>query len=33
VDDPNVHAAAQVMEQYGKTVDDLKAKLTLFGTQ
>ena len=33
VDDPNVHAATQVMEQYGKTVDDLKAKLTLFGTQ
>jgi coenzyme F420-reducing hydrogenase gamma subunit len=32
VDDPNVHAAIQVMEQYGKTVDDLKVKLALFGT-
>ena len=33
VDNPNVHAATQVMEQYGKTTDDLKAKLALFGTQ
>ena len=33
VDDPNVHAASQVMKQYGKTVDDLKAKLALFGTE
>lgn len=33
VDDPNVHAATQVMVHYGKTVDDLKQKLALFGTQ
>ena len=33
VDDPNAHAATQVMKHYGKTVDDLKRKLELFGTQ
>lgn len=33
VDDPNVHAAHAVMEQYGKTLDDLHSKLVLFGTQ
>ena len=33
VDDPNVHAATQVMKQYGKSVDDLKSKLALFGTE
>lgn len=33
VDDPNVHAATQVMAHYGKTVDDLHHKLALFGTE
>lgn len=33
VKDPNVHAAMQVMEQYGKSIDDLKRKLALFGTE
>lgn len=33
VSDPNVHAATQVMEQYGKTIDDLKSKLALFCTK
>ena len=33
VDDPNVHAATEVMAQYGKTIDDLRGKLVLFGTQ
>lgn len=30
VDEPNVNAAFDVMRQYGKTVDDLKARLELF---
>ena len=33
VKDPNVHAAVQVMNQYGKTIEDLKGKLALFGTK
>jgi sulfhydrogenase subunit delta len=33
VDDPNVQAAREVMERYGKTVDDLKSRLLLFGSQ
>ena len=33
VDDPNAYAATQVMEKYGKTMNDLKRKLALFGTQ
>lgn len=33
VDDPNVHAAMQVMAQYGKTTADLKRRLALFGTE
>ncbi len=30
VDNPNVNAAKDVMDTYGKTVDDLKAKILLF---
>ncbi len=33
VDDPNVQAAREVMEQYGKTMDDLKSRLVLFGSK
>jgi len=33
VDDPNLGAAKAVMEQYGKTVEDLKQKIVLFGAQ
>ncbi len=33
VAEPNLHAARAVMETYGKTVDDLKSRLTLFGSQ
>jgi coenzyme F420-reducing hydrogenase gamma subunit len=33
VDDPNVNAAKEVMEQYGKTIDDLRSKLLLFGSK
>ena len=33
VDHPNVNAAREVMAQYGKTVDDLKGKLALFGSK
>ncbi|MBN1799047.1 MAG: DUF2766 family protein [Spirochaetales bacterium] len=33
VDDPNVNAAQDVMDTYGKTVDDLKAKIMLFNIQ
>jgi coenzyme F420-reducing hydrogenase gamma subunit len=33
VDDPNVQAAREVMEQYGKTMDDLKSRLLLFGSK
>lgn len=32
VDDPNVNAAKDVMEKYGKTMDDLKHRLALFNT-
>ena len=32
VDDPNTDAAMQVMEEYGKTPEDLKRKLELFCT-
>jgi sulfhydrogenase subunit delta len=32
VSEPNLQAAAAVMEKYGKTVDDLKSKLALFGS-
>jgi coenzyme F420-reducing hydrogenase gamma subunit len=30
VDDPNIHAAKDVMEQYDKTIDDLRGKMILF---
>jgi sulfhydrogenase subunit delta len=30
VDDPNVNAAQDVMDTYGKTIEDLKAKIMLF---
>ena len=33
VDDPNVNAARDVMDQYGKTIDDLSGKLVLFGNK
>jgi len=33
VDDPNVNAAKEVMEQYGKTVEDLKQKALLFNSK
>jgi sulfhydrogenase subunit delta len=33
VDDPNVQAAREVMDKYGKTVEDLKSRLELFNTQ
>lgn len=32
VDDPNVNAARDVMEQYGKTVDDLVSRMALFSS-
>jgi hypothetical protein len=32
VNDPNVNAAKDVMDQYGKTIDDLSGKMLLFGT-
>jgi sulfhydrogenase subunit delta len=32
VDDPNVQAAREVMDHYGKTMDDLKSRLLLFGS-
>jgi len=32
VDEPNVNAAKEVMNQYGKTLDDLRGKMLLFGT-
>ncbi len=31
--DPNVDAAREVMEEYGKTVDDLQSKLLLFNSK
>ena len=33
VDEPNVNAAKDVMGHYGKTVEDLKSRLMLFGGQ
>jgi len=33
VPDPNVDAARDVMEKYGKTVEDLQSKLKLFGSK
>jgi sulfhydrogenase subunit delta len=33
VDDPNVQAAREVMDQYGKTMDDLKGRLLLFNSK
>jgi coenzyme F420-reducing hydrogenase gamma subunit len=33
VDDANLDAAEKVMEQYGKTVDELRGKLALFNTE
>ncbi|OQW94736.1 MAG: hypothetical protein BWK77_08740 [Verrucomicrobia bacterium A1] len=33
VDNPNVHVAKEVMEHYGKTPDDLKSRLVLFGSK
>ena len=30
VDDPNVNAANDIMEKYGKTVDDLRSRMQLF---
>jgi coenzyme F420-reducing hydrogenase gamma subunit len=33
VDDPNVNAARDVMEQYGKTLEDLRGKLLLFESE
>jgi len=32
IDDPNVNAAQDVMDQYGKTIEDLKHRLVLFNT-
>jgi len=32
IDDPNVDAARDVMDQYGKTIEDLKHRLVLFNT-
>jgi coenzyme F420-reducing hydrogenase gamma subunit len=33
VDNPNVNAAKDVMSQYGKTMDDLKDRMMLFGSR
>lgn len=33
VDDPNVQAAREVMDKYGKTAEDLKSRLLLFGSK
>lgn len=33
VDEPNVHAATEVMAQYGKTIEDLRSKMLLFGSK
>ena len=33
VDKPNVNAAKDVMAEYGKTVDDLRGKMLLFGSK
>jgi coenzyme F420-reducing hydrogenase gamma subunit len=32
IEDPNVNAAKDVMEEYGKTIDDLKHRLVLFNS-
>lgn len=32
VDDPNISAAKDVMDKYSKTVDDLKSRMLLFGS-
>ena len=33
VEDPNVDAAREVLDEYNLTVDDLKSKMSLFGSQ
>ena len=33
VDNPNVQAAREVMDQYGKTMEDLKSRLVLFNSK
>ena len=33
VDDPNIHAAKDIMDRYGKTVEDLKSRMLLFGSK
>jgi len=33
VDKPNVNAAKDVMAEYGKTLDDLRGKMLLFGSK
>jgi coenzyme F420-reducing hydrogenase gamma subunit len=33
VDDPNVNAAKDIMEKYGKTFEDLRDKMVLFGSK
>lgn len=30
VDNPNIHAARDIMDEYGKTIDDLRGKMMLF---
>jgi coenzyme F420-reducing hydrogenase gamma subunit len=32
VDDPNVNAARDIMEKYGKTVEDLRSRIALFNS-
>jgi hypothetical protein len=33
VDKPNVNAAKDVMAEYGKTLEDLRGKMLLFGSK
>jgi coenzyme F420-reducing hydrogenase gamma subunit len=33
VDDPNVQAAREILDHYGKTLDDLKGRLLLFNSK
>lgn len=33
VDHPNLHAAKEVMAEYGKTIEDLQSRMLLFGSQ
>lgn len=33
VDDPNVNAAKDVMEEYGKTIDDLRSRMLLYNSK